>query len=90
MLRPTLSDTKGHALFIGSPKGRNHFYELWSSAEHTEDWARWQFTTLDGMQVDAEEIQAARRDLDERQFDQEYLAQFVSYSSVIFYWLWFR
>jgi hypothetical protein len=85
VLRPTLSDTKGHALFIGSPKGRNHFYELWSSAEHTEDWARWQFTTLDGMQVDAEEIQAARRDLDERQFDQEYLAQFVSYSSVIFY-----
>ena len=85
VLRATLSDTRGHALFIGSPKGRNYFYDLWSQAHATEDWAAFQFTTLDGGNVDAEEIEAARRDLDERTFNAEYNAQFVDDQSVIFY-----
>ena len=38
VLRPTLSDMQGHALFIGSPKGRNHFYDLWIDAGVLEDW----------------------------------------------------
>ena len=66
VLRPTLADSKGHALFIGSPKGRN-------------------YTTIQGGNVDPEEIEAARRDTDKRRFEQEYEAQFVSYEGVIFY-----
>ena len=85
VLRPTLSDTGGHALFIGSPKGRNWFYDLWLESSATEDWSSFQFTTLDGGQVPESEIEAARRDLDERRFQTEYLAQFVSYEGVIFY-----
>lgn len=85
VLRPTLSDTGGDALFIGSPKGRNWFYDLWLESGATEDWASFQFTTLDGGQVPESEIEAARRDLDERRFQTEYLAQFVSYEGVIFY-----
>ena len=85
VLRPTLADTKGHALFIGSPKGRNWFYDLWVQGGATKDWSSYQFTTIEGGQVDQEEIEAARRDTDSRRFEQEYEAQFVSYEGVIFY-----
>lgn len=85
VLRPTLSDMQGHALFIGSPKGRNHFYDLWINAGTLEDWESWQFTTLQGGNVPESEIIAAQRDLDERTFNQEYMSQFVDYAGVIFY-----
>ncbi len=85
VLRPTLSDTGGHALFIGSPKGRNWFYDLWIQAGNTEDWSSFQYTTLDGGNVPQEEIEAAKRDLDVKTFEAEYLAQFVTDTSVIFY-----
>ena len=85
VLRPTLSDMKGHALFIGSPKGRNHFYDMWINAEHNEDWEAFQYTTLQGGNVDEDEIESARLDLSDRDFEQEYMSQFVSYSGVIFY-----
>lgn len=85
VLRPTLSDTLGHAMFIGSPKGRNHFWDLWTQAGATQDWSSYQFTTIQGGQVLPEEIEDARRDLDERRFQQEYEAQFITYESVIFY-----
>lgn len=85
VLRPTLADSKGHALFIGSPKGRNWFYDLWVQGGATEDWSSHQYTTVDGGNVDQVEIEAARRDTDVRRFEQEYEAQFVSYEGVIFY-----
>lgn len=85
VLRPTLSDTGGHALFIGSPKGRNWFYDLWVQASNNEDWKAFQYTTLEGGNVPPEEIEAAKRDLDLKTFEAEYLAQFVTDTSVIFY-----
>ena len=85
VLRPTLSDTKGHCMFIGSPKGRNWFYDLWIQAGATEDWSAHQYTTIEGGHVDQEEIDSAKRDMDERQFQQEYLASFVDYAGVIYY-----
>ena len=85
VLRPTLSDMQGHALFIGSPKGRNHFYDLWIDAGVLEDWESFQFTTLQGGNVPEEEIEAARRDLDERTFKSEYMSEWVDYKGVIFY-----
>lgn len=85
VLRPTLSDTLGHAMFITSPKGRNWVYDLWTNAQVLEDWNAYQFTTLSGGNVPESEIEAAIRDLDDRTFKQEYEAQFVDYSGVIFY-----
>lgn len=85
VLRPTLSDRQGHALFIGSPKGRNHFYDMWVRAGSETNWSAYQYTTLEGGNVDPDEIEQARRDLDERQFQQEYCAQFVDYAGVIYY-----
>jgi len=83
VIRPSLSDRQGSALFIGTPKGRNHFYDLWT--QDLDDWASFQFTTLEGGNVPDYEIEAAKRDLDERTFKQEYEAAFVNYSGIIYY-----
>jgi len=85
-LRPTLSDRRGGAMFIGTPKGLNWAYELYGQC-HTEpeEWASFQYTTLDGGQVDAAEIEAAKRTLDERTFRQEYEATFETFSGRVFY-----
>jgi hypothetical protein len=85
VIRPTLSDRQGHALIIGSPKGRNWFFDLYSNAKQLKDWESWQFTTAEGGNVQPEEIEAAKQDMDERTFQQEYLAQFVTYSGIIYY-----
>ena len=86
VLRPSLSDRQGHALFIGTPKGRNHFYDIWASGlDGAEGWDSFQYTTLDGGNVPQEEIEQARSDLDERTFNQEYCAEFVTYSGLIYY-----
>jgi len=84
ILRPTLSDTQGSALFIGSPKGRNWFYDLYLM-NGSQDWQSWQFTTEQGGNVPQEEIEAAKRDLDQKTYEQEYLSQFVSYSGVCYF-----
>ena len=85
VVRPTLSDTGGGALFITTPQGQNWIYELFLNAKHQEDWSSYQYTTLEGGQVPAEEIEAAKADLDERTFATEYLADFTSTSNKIYY-----
>jgi len=86
VIRPSLSDRQGGALFIGTPKGRNHFYDLWAKAKDgAKDWESFQYTTLQGGNVPPEEIEAARADLDERTFQQEYEAAFVTYQGLIYY-----
>lgn len=86
VLRPTLSDTKGHALFCGSPRGfGNWSYELFKQGETNKDWASFKYTTLEGGNVDDEEVEQAKQDLDIRTFQQEYEATFVNYSGMIYY-----
>jgi len=86
VIRPSLSDRMGNCLFIGTPKGRNHFYDLWTKGtDKDQEWSAFQYTTIEGGQVAAEEIESAKRDLDERTFNQEYNAQFVNYAGIIYY-----
>jgi len=86
VLRPTLSDTSGHALFCGSPRGfGNWSYELFKQGETNKDWNSFKYTTLEGGQVSDEEIEQAKQDLDIRTFQQEYEATFVNYSGMIYY-----
>tara|TARA_R110002020_G_scaffold107276_1_gene249258 strand:+ start:11184 stop:12395 length:1212 start_codon:yes stop_codon:yes gene_type:complete len=85
VLRPTLSDKKGHALFCGSPKGYNWAYDMFVKGTQDKEWKSFKFTTLEGGQVDQEEINQAKDDLDERTFQQEYEASFVNYSGIIYY-----
>lgn len=76
VIRPALADREGKALFIGTPMGKNNWsYDLYNQAESQPAvWRSWQFTTLDGGRVSAEEIEQARADMSERQFRQEFLA----------------
>jgi hypothetical protein len=86
VLRPSLSDREGSALFIGTPKGRNHFYDLWAKGIDSSDgWESFQYTTVQGGNVSPSEIEQAKADLDERTFNQEYCAQFVTYAGIIYY-----
>jgi hypothetical protein len=78
VFRPALSDRLGRALFIGTPKGRNHFYELFEYAHTDPNWAPFQFTTAQGELVDATELGHAARELDPLSYQQEFGAEFVS------------
>ena len=86
VLRPTLSDTGGGALFCGTPKGRGNWsFDLYTHAGTDNNWARWQFTTLEGGFIPEEEIIQAQADLDDRTYRQEYLGSFETYSGAIYY-----
>jgi len=85
VLRPTLSDTGGSALFLGTPKGYNWAKDLYDAGKTKPDWVSFQFTTLDGGNVPEEEIRQAQIDLDARTFAQEFLATFEKYSGIIAY-----
>ena len=87
VLRPTLADKEGGALFIGTPKGLGNWaHDLYNMpTEQPDQWASFQYTTIDGGNVKPEEIEAARRDLDERTFRQEFLATFETYAGRIYY-----
>jgi hypothetical protein len=87
VLRPTLADREGGALFIGTPKGLGNWaHDLYNMPiEQPEQWASYQYTTIDGGNVKPEEIESARRDLDERTFRQEFLATFETYAGRIYY-----
>ena len=85
-LRPALSDRKGSALFISTPKGRNWFWRLWQRCidDHDYEWHGWQLPTADNPFIDPAEIEAARLDMPERVFAQEYLAQFLDDAGGVF------
>jgi len=76
VLRPALADKQGRALFIGTPRGYNHFYELYQRAEGKPDWATFQFTTEQGGNVSPQELVSATHELDERTYKQEFQASF--------------
>ena len=86
VLRPTLSDRGGHAMFITTPMGTSNWaFDLYNRSTLDTNWASWTFRTIEGGNVSAEEIEQARRDLSDRQFRQEYEATFETYAGRIYY-----
>lgn len=86
VIRPTLSDTGGRAIFVGTPKGRNWFYDLFMRGiEGRPGWWSLSYTSLQGGNVPASEIEQAKLDLDELTFQQEYEASFVNFSGRVYY-----
>lgn len=72
-IRPTLTDYKGKAIFLSTPKGRNFFYSLFM--RHGEpDWEAFSFSTYDNPYIDPKEIDDAKRQLPNAVFEQEYMA----------------
>ena len=87
VLRPMLSTSRGHALFIGTPKGFDHFRDAFLLGQPGGDpsYRSFLFTTIDGGNVPADEIVAAQQQLDPRTFRQEYGASFESYAGRVVY-----
>lgn len=71
-IRPTLTDYKGKALFLSTPKGKNYFYSLFMKGG--DDWQSFKFSTYDNPYIDKNEIDDARRHLPSAVFEQEYMA----------------
>lgn len=92
ILRPALADQKGTALFIGTPMGRNHFYDLYKYAELKEDseYECWHFTSYDNPLLDPSEIDAAKKSMSSYAFRQEFMASFEAQGSDIFKEDWIK
>ena len=92
IIRPTLADVKGGALFIGTPAGKNHFYELWQEADDpkNEDWEAFQYNSTDNPLIDPEEIKVAKETMSTQAFRQEFEASFVSFTGGIFQRDWIK
>ncbi|MDG1950376.1 MAG: phage terminase large subunit [bacterium] len=86
VLRPALADQKGHAMFIGTPMGRNHFYELYKYAEMGDDetYSGWHFTSYDNPLLDPDEINVAKKSMSSYAFRQEFMASFEAVGSEMF------
>ena len=86
VLRAALSDKKGRALFIGTPKGRNWFYDMYNLGLSGEDeeWKSWHFTTKDNPLIDPKEIEGAKKTLSSFAFKQEYEASFDNAGTDVF------
>lgn len=92
ILRPALADQKGHALFIGTPMGRNHFYELYKYAEMADDetYKGWHFTSYDNPLLDPSEIDIAKKSMSSYAFRQEFMASFEATGSEMFKEQWIK
>lgn len=85
VLRPMLTDTKGRALFIGTPAGKNSFYELYLKGLRGEDgYKSFHFKTSDSPYIEKIEIDEARTQLNETYFRQEYEASFEDFVGLIY------
>lgn len=86
ILRPALADVQGGAVFIGTPKGRNHFYEMFKYGESgkDEEWASFHYTSYDNPLIPAKEIEAAKSSMSSFAFRQEFMASFEAASRDIF------
>lgn len=86
-IRPTLTDYRGDALFLSTPKGLNYFYDLYQRGQDplaNPDWQSWKLPSSVNPFLDPEEIEAARAELPELVFKQEYLAEFLSGEGAVF------
>ena len=84
-VRPALSDRNGTCDFIGVPEGRNHYYDLTQNAlaDTTGTWAVWHWLSADILPP--EEIEQAKRDLDQLTYEQEYEGSFISFTGRAYY-----
>ena len=86
VLRASVSDTKGDVLMCGSPKGYGNWaYRMYLKGKEDKEWDSFQFTTLQGGMVTADEIEQAKQDIDIRTFRQEFEGTFENYSGAVYY-----
>jgi predicted phage terminase large subunit-like protein len=92
ILRPALADLKGEALFIGTPAGRNHFWEIYQYGNEENDggYKSWHFTSFDNPLLDPQEIELAKSSMSSFAFRQEFMASFEAAQSDLFKDEWIK
>ena len=92
ILRPALADQKGGAMFIGTPIGRNHFYDLYKYADLGDDetYKAWHYSSYDNPLLDPEEIDTAKKSMSSYAFRQEFMASFEARGSEMFQEEWIK
>ena len=87
VLRPTLTDYQAPGLFISTPKGYNHFHDLFQKGQdngETDGYKSWRFNSYDNPYIPREEIDNAKKELTEDTFYQEYMADFRKYTGLVY------
>lgn len=92
ILRPALADQKGSALFIGTPMGRNHFYDLYRHGLSGDDetFSSFHYTSFDNPLLDPSEIEAAKKSMSSFAFRQEFMASFEAMGGNLFKEEWIK
>ena len=90
IVRPALMDSKGSALFIGTPAGKNHFYDLFIKQQNKDNWKTWQFKSSENPFLDKQEIEDSFGALSSQVARQELEASFESFSSGLFKEEWIK
>ena len=92
ILYPALTDQKGDAVFIGTPEGRNHFYDIYefANSDRDPDWKAWHFTSYDNPILDPKEIDKAKGSMSSYAFRKEFMASFAAQGSDIFKEEWVK
>lgn len=76
VIRPALADRKGKATFIGTPKGKNQFYETYVNAKQNKNWYTAMFKSSETGLLDPEELEEAKKAMGEDRFEQEFECSF--------------
>ena len=84
VLRPLLTDYKGGCLFASTPKGYNHFYDLYNLEQTNEDFKSFHYTSYDNPYINSDEINSAKKDMTADRFAQEYLADFRKAEGLVY------
>ena len=84
VIRPTLTDYKGGVLFIGTPKGYNHFYDLYNIEATDDDFKSFKFTSYDNPHIPSDEIDKAKTQMSPNRFAQEYMGEFKKMEGLVY------
>lgn len=84
VLRPTLTDKRGKVLFISTPLGFNHLYDLYNTELTNTDYKSFHFTSYDNPFIPKDEIDKAKETLPPDRFAQEYLADFTKTQGLVY------
>lgn len=84
VIRPTLTDTRGEVMFISTPKGFNHFYDLYNLQDQDDSYKSFHFTSYDNPFIPKDELDKAKEELPENRFAQEYLADFKKTEGLVY------
>lgn len=85
-IRATLADYRGDADFYSTPRGRDYFWRMFTrgAGRDEPEWSSWRMPTSSNPYIDPDEIEAARKQLPERVFAQEFLAEFLDDAGGVF------